>query len=81
MQSMGQNNLICVVLCCLVRKVSSRLQPNSVQPYSVQPNSVSRSIKAIGYDMDYTLIHYEVNAWEGLAYKVRSEGGSKRLEV
>eukprot|EP00879_Flechtneria_rotunda_P021250 GHRR01022387.1.p1 GENE.GHRR01022387.1~~GHRR01022387.1.p1 ORF type:complete len:407 (+),score=114.76 GHRR01022387.1:166-1386(+) len=27
-----------------------------------------RSIKAIGYDMDYTLIHYDVNAWEGLAY-------------
>eukprot|EP00775_Hariotina_reticulata_P009908 gene9907-10064_t len=23
-----------------------------------------RSIKAIGYDMDYTLIHYDVNAWE-----------------
>jgi hypothetical protein len=22
------------------------------------------SIKAIGYDMDYTLIHYDVNAWE-----------------
>jgi hypothetical protein len=29
-----------------------------------------RSIKAIGYDMDYTLIHYDVNAWEGLAYEV-----------
>jgi hypothetical protein len=23
-----------------------------------------RAIKAIGYDMDYTLIHYDVNAWE-----------------
>jgi hypothetical protein len=22
------------------------------------------SIKAIGYDMDYTLIHYDVDAWE-----------------
>ena len=21
-----------------------------------------------GYDMDYTLIHYDVNAWEGKAY-------------
>lgn len=28
-----------------------------------------RSIKAIGYDMDYTLVHYNVEAWEGRAYK------------
>jgi len=28
-----------------------------------------RSIRAIGYDMDYTLIHYHVDAWEGLAYE------------
>ncbi|MEW5300941.1 MAG: hypothetical protein WDW36_003832 [Sanguina aurantia] len=28
-----------------------------------------RSIKAIGYDMDYTLIHYSVEAWEGRAYE------------
>eukprot|EP01024_Parvocaulis_polyphysoides_P025936 TRINITY_DN2359_c0_g1_i3.p1 TRINITY_DN2359_c0_g1~~TRINITY_DN2359_c0_g1_i3.p1 ORF type:complete len:525 (+),score=97.34 TRINITY_DN2359_c0_g1_i3:818-2392(+) len=28
-----------------------------------------RSIKAIGFDMDYTLIHYDVNAWEGRAYQ------------
>lgn len=27
-----------------------------------------RSIQAIGYDMDYTLVHYNVNAWEGTAY-------------
>ncbi|GFH06129.1 uncharacterized protein HaLaN_00708, partial [Haematococcus lacustris] len=27
-----------------------------------------RSIKAIGYDMDYTLIHYSVDAWEGRAF-------------
>ena len=27
-----------------------------------------RSIKAIGYDMDYTLIHYRTDAWEGRAY-------------
>lgn len=27
-----------------------------------------RSIKAIGYDMDYTLVHYHVHAWEGQAY-------------
>jgi len=27
-----------------------------------------RSIHAIGYDMDYTLIHYRTEAWEGRAY-------------
>ena len=27
-----------------------------------------RSIKVIGFDMDYTLIHYHVQAWEGRAY-------------
>ncbi|GER31471.1 cytosolic purine 5-nucleotidase [Striga asiatica] len=27
-----------------------------------------RSISAIGYDMDYTLMHYNVEAWEGRAY-------------
>ncbi|XP_024383280.1 uncharacterized protein [Physcomitrium patens] len=28
-----------------------------------------RSITTIGYDMDYTLIHYNVHAWEGRAYE------------
>ena len=28
-----------------------------------------RSISAIGYDMDYTLIHYDVRAWEERAYE------------
>ncbi|KAH9294405.1 hypothetical protein KI387_040392, partial [Taxus chinensis] len=28
-----------------------------------------RSITAIGYDMDYTLIQYNVRAWEGRAYE------------
>lgn len=28
-----------------------------------------RSIKAIGYDMDYTLVHYKVEAWERRAYE------------
>jgi 5'-nucleotidase len=28
-----------------------------------------RAIKAIGYDMDYTLIHYQVEAWEQRAYE------------
>lgn len=32
-----------------------------------------RSITTIGYDMDYTLIHYNVNAWEGRAYEYAKE--------
>lgn len=28
-----------------------------------------RAIKAIGYDMDYTLIHYRTNDWEAHAYR------------
>ena len=28
-----------------------------------------RAIKAIGYDMDYTLVHYRVEAWERRAYE------------
>lgn len=27
-----------------------------------------RSIRAIGFDMDYTLVHYDVQAWEARAY-------------
>lgn len=27
-----------------------------------------RAIKAVGYDMDYTLVHYRVREWEGRAY-------------
>jgi hypothetical protein len=27
-----------------------------------------RSIKAVGFDMDYTLVHYDVKAWEARAY-------------
>ena len=32
-----------------------------------------RSIKAIGYDMDYTLIHYHPDAWEEQAYHFMKE--------
>jgi hypothetical protein len=28
-----------------------------------------RSIKAIGYDMDYTLVHYRVDEWERVAFE------------
>ena len=33
-----------------------------------------RSIQAIGYDMDYTLIHYHMRAWERRAYSFIKEG-------
>ena len=28
-----------------------------------------QSVRAIGYDLDYTLVHYNVRAWEGRAYE------------
>lgn len=28
-----------------------------------------RAIRAIGYDMDYTLVHYDIEAWESQAYE------------
>ncbi|WP_022834605.1 HAD-IG family 5'-nucleotidase [Salisaeta longa] len=33
-----------------------------------------RGIHAIGYDMDYTLIHYHMRAWEQQAYRFIKEG-------
>ena len=33
-----------------------------------------RSIEAVGYDMDYTLIHYDVVVWERHAYAYLKEG-------
>ncbi|MGY9075030.1 MAG: HAD-IG family 5'-nucleotidase [Acidimicrobiales bacterium] len=35
-----------------------------------------RSVQAIGYDMDYTLVHYNVDAWEQAAF----EHATKRLD-
>jgi hypothetical protein len=36
-----------------------------------------RSIRCIGYDMDYTLIHYKVVEWEGRAYMYAKENLAK----
>ena len=33
-----------------------------------------RSIEAVGYDMDYTLIHYDVETWERHAYAYLKQG-------
>jgi len=41
-----------------------------------------RRIKAIGYDMDYTLIHYRMEAWEERAYAMlRERLGEQRWPV
>ncbi len=37
-----------------------------------------RSIRAIGYDMDYTLIHYHVERWEELAYESTRHAFARR---
>ncbi|RMG11807.1 MAG: HAD family hydrolase [Deltaproteobacteria bacterium] len=37
-----------------------------------------RSIKAVGYDMDYTLVHYRMEAWERLAYTFIQERLAER---
>jgi len=52
-------------------------QPLSALPFAPPPRGRTvfsnrtlnlRAIRAIGYDMDYTLIHYRVEAWERQAY-------------
>ena len=49
--------------------------PDASAPSSLRPRGVFcnrtlnlRSIRAIGYDLDYTLVHYKVAAWEERAY-------------
>jgi HAD superfamily 5'-nucleotidase-like hydrolase len=37
-----------------------------------------RSIRAIGYDLDYTLVHYNVTAWEARAYDHSRDNLAKR---
>jgi len=37
-----------------------------------------RGIQAIGYDMDYTLVHYHMREWEQRAYEFIREGLQKR---
>lgn len=47
------------------------LQPAAPTGRGVYANRTlnMRSIQAIGYDMDYTLVHYHVDAWERRAYE------------
>jgi 5'-nucleotidase len=39
-----------------------------------------RSIEAVGYDMDYTLIHYDMASWEERAYTYLREGLKRQLQ-
>ncbi|QCE13639.1 5'-nucleotidase [Vigna unguiculata] len=48
--------------------LSPPLSRNSARGIFCSRSLNLRSISAIGYDMDYTLVHYNVKAWEGLAY-------------
>ncbi|XP_047180650.1 cytosolic purine 5'-nucleotidase-like [Vigna umbellata] len=47
---------------------SPSLSRNSARGIFCSRSLNLRSISAIGYDMDYTLVHYNVKAWEGRAY-------------
>ncbi len=37
-----------------------------------------RSIRAVGFDMDYTLVHYRTEAWERIAYEHARRGLARR---
>ncbi len=56
--------------------VSSALLPAGHPERGVFSNRTLnlRSIKAIGYDMDYTLLHYRVGEWEREAFESAREG-------
>ncbi len=44
-------------------------QPDHIRGVFCNRTLNLRSITAIGYDMDYTLVHYNVEQWERLAYE------------
>lgn len=47
--------------------ISSSLIPSERNIYTNRTLNM-RSIQAIGYDMDYTLINYDVKRWERAMY-------------
>ena len=55
---------------------NKQLMPNIAREHGLYCNRTLnlRSLEAIGYDMDYTLIHYDVAAWEERAYTYLREG-------
>lgn len=55
---------------------ASRLKGESTRAVSISHRGIFcnrtlnlRSIAAIGYDMDYTLVHYDIHQWERRAYE------------
>ncbi len=57
-------------------RAASRLKGKSTRAESISPRGIFcnrtlnlRSIAAIGYDMDYTLVHYDIHQWERRAYE------------
>ena len=44
-------------------------KPPATDAACLQPHLNLRSVRAIGYDMDYTLVHYNVDEWERRAYE------------
>jgi HAD superfamily 5'-nucleotidase-like hydrolase len=56
------------------------LQARPLRPRGVFCNRTLnlRSIRAIGYDLDYTLVHYNVAAWEERAYDHSRDNLAKR---
>jgi HAD superfamily 5'-nucleotidase-like hydrolase len=58
------------------------LQASSPRGIFVNRTLNLRSIRAIGYDMDYTLVHYNVDDWERLAFShARRRLGSRGWPV
>ena len=52
----------------MTQLASPLLPPRARQLYCNRTLTI-KAIRAIGYDMDYTLIHYRVQAWEERAYE------------
>lgn len=57
-------------------RAASRLKGESTRAESISHRGIFcnrtlnlRSIAAIGYDMDYTLVHYDIHQWERRAYE------------
>jgi hypothetical protein len=67
--------LLCISRSCLQRAVEEMGVPSDY-PFDDPTRAIFcnrtlnlRAIRAIGYDMDYTLIHYDTREWEGRAYE------------
>jgi len=57
----------------MTNKSSMKLNPNARWVFCNRTLNLN-AIRAIGYDMDYTLVHYLMNRWEQRAYSYIKEG-------